>query len=64
MLIMTKTAVISVRIPSEVREKLDNFAEILRIRPSAIAALVLEDCLEFWVKQYSEQALKKIWDEF
>lgn len=60
---MTKTAVLSVRIPSEVREKLDNYAEILRIRPSAIAALVLEDCIEYWVKQYSENALKKIWEK-
>ncbi|MFX1518021.1 MAG: hypothetical protein ACFFC6_17100 [Promethearchaeota archaeon] len=59
---MTKTAVLSVRIPSEVREKLDHYAEILRIRPSAIAALVLEDCIEYWVKQYSENALKKIWE--
>ena len=61
---MTKTAVISVRIPNEVREKLDQYAEILRIRPSAIAALVLEDCIEYWVKKYSENALKKIWENF
>ena len=59
---MTKTAVISVRIPNEVREKLEKYSEILRIRPSAIAALVLEDCVEYWVKQYSENALKKIWE--
>ncbi|NHJ41190.1 hypothetical protein [Candidatus Hodarchaeum mangrovi] len=60
---MVKTSVVSVRIPSEVREKLDNYGEILRIRPSAIAALVLEDCIDYWVKQYSEQALKKIWEQ-
>lgn len=59
---MTKTAVISVRVPNEVREKLEEYAEILRIRPSAIAALVLEDCIEYWVKQYSENALKRIWE--
>ena len=60
---MVKTSVVSVRIPNEVREKLDNFGEILRIRPSAIAALVLEDCIDYWVKQYSEQALKRIWEQ-
>lgn len=60
---MVKTSVVSVRIPSEVREKLENYSEILRIRPSAIAALVLEDCIDYWVKQYSEQALKKIWEQ-
>ncbi|MFX0015855.1 MAG: hypothetical protein ACFFB2_15205 [Promethearchaeota archaeon] len=60
---MTKTAVISVRVPNEVREKLDEYAEILRIRPSAIAGLILEDCIEYWVKQYSENTLKKIWEK-
>ncbi|MFW9906742.1 MAG: hypothetical protein ACFFFH_20720 [Candidatus Thorarchaeota archaeon] len=59
---MTKTAVISVRIPNEVQEKLKKYAEILRIRPSAIAGLILEDCIEYWIKQYSEMALKKIWE--
>jgi hypothetical protein len=60
---MVKTSVVSVRIPGEVREKLDNYGEILRIRPSAIAALVLEDCIDYWVKQYSEKALKRIWEQ-
>jgi len=60
---MVKTSVVSVRIPNEVRKKLDSYGEILRIRPSAIAALVLEDCIDYWVKQYSEQALKKIWEQ-
>ena len=61
---MTKTAVISVRMPNEVLEMLEKFVEILRIKPSAIAALILEDCIEYWVKQYSVHALKKIWENF
>lgn len=59
---MSKTSVISVRIPHNTRKMLDKYSEILRIRPSALCALVLEDCLEYWIKKYSEEALKKIWE--
>jgi len=54
---MTLTIIVAGMLASnpsnEVREKLEKYADILRIRPSAIAGLVLEDCIEYWVKQYS-----------
>ena len=58
---MPKTGVISVRMKNEVMEQLQHYSEILRIRPSTIIALLVENNLEDWVKEQSQEAFKKIW---
>ena len=60
---MRKTNVISIRIPSNVRKRLDYYSEILRLKPSALSALILEDSIEYWVKKYSEETFNKIWKQ-
>jgi hypothetical protein len=46
---------------NEVLEELQRYSEILRIRPSTIIALLVENCLEDWVKEHSQEVFKKIW---
>ena len=58
---MTKTGVITVRIKNEVLTELHQYSEILKIKPSTIIALLVEEYLEKWVKDQSEKAFKKIW---
>ena len=58
---MPKTGVLSVRMKNEVLEELQHYSKILRIRPSTIIALLVENCLEDWVKDHSQEAFRKIW---
>ena len=58
---MPKTGVLSVRMKNELLEELQRYSDILRIRPSTIIALIIENCLEEWVKEHSQEAFKKIW---
>lgn len=58
---MAKSSVISVRMKYETLGLIQEYSEILNIRPSTLIALVLEDSLEEWVKKSSEKAFKQIW---
>ena len=58
---MPKTGVLSVRMKNELLDDLQRYSDILRIRPSTIIALLIENCLEDWVKEHSQEAYKKIW---
>ncbi len=55
---MARTSTFSVRITSDVRKKIEHHAQILRIKPSALAAHVLRDCVESWATEYAETLYK------
>ena len=57
---MAKTSTFSLRVTREVRETIEKNAEILRMKPSVLAAMVLRDCTEKWVKDYSEEIFEKL----
>ena len=58
---MAKSSVISVRMKYDTLTLLQEYSEILNIRPSTLIALVVEENLEEWVKKSSEKAFKEIW---
>ncbi len=58
---MPKSSVISVRLKSELLEKIQEYSEILNIRPSTLISLIVEDKLEEWVRESSESAYTRIW---
>ena len=58
---MAKSSVISVRLKEELHETIQEYSKILNIKPSTLLALIVEDSIEDWVKQSSEDAFKRIW---
>ena len=52
---MTKTSVISIRIPKETEKLLKSKAEILNMKISVLAARVLEEKTEEWAREYAER---------
>lgn len=58
---MAKSSVISVRLKEELHETIQEYSKILNIKPSTLLALIVEDSIEDWVKQSSEDAYKRIW---
>ena len=58
---MPKSSVISVRLKTEILDKIQEYSEILNIKPSTIIALLVEDSLDDWVKKSSENAYQQIW---
>lgn len=60
---MPKTSVLSVRIDKETREILEKNAELLQMKPTTLAARVLKECTEEWVKNYVKQVYFKVFDE-
>lgn len=55
---MPKTSTITIRLPFKVIHKLEEYAETLRLKPSSLGAMVLEEKLEEWVKEYVESVSK------
>ena len=52
---MPKTSTITIRLPLEVIHQLEEYAEFLCLKPSSLGALVLQDKLEEWVKEYAQR---------
>ena len=52
---MPKTSTITIRLPLEVIHKLEEYAEFLCLKPSSLGALILQDKLEEWVKEYAQR---------
>lgn len=44
----------------ELIDKINNFSETLRVKPSTLCAMVLEDKLEEWVHEYAERVYKDV----
>ncbi len=59
---MPKTSVLSVRIDKETREILERHAELLQMKPTTLAARVLKDCTEEWVRKYVKRVYSEVFD--
>ena len=57
---MARTSPFSIRLTKDVRDMIEKKAQILRIKPSVLAAMVLEECTEDWVRDYTEEVFKRI----
>ena len=57
---MTRTSPFSIRLTKDVRDMIEEKAQILRIKPSVLAAMILRDCTEDWVRDYAEEVFKRI----
>lgn len=44
-------------------KEIEKYSNILKLRPSSLCAMVLEDKLEFWVKEYAERVYKDVINE-
>ncbi len=60
---MPKTSVLSVRIDKETREILEKHAELLQMKPTTLAARILKDCTEEWVKKYVKRVYSEVFDQ-
>ncbi len=57
---MPKTSPFSIRLSGETRTRIEEYAETLNMRPSTLAAKVIDECLDEWVKDYSEMLYERI----
>lgn len=57
-IIVVRTSPFSVRLTSDVRDMLENHARLLKLKPSVLAAMILRDCAEKWVKDYANEIYK------
>ena len=57
---MARTSPFSIRLTKDVRDMIEEKAQILRIKPSVLAAMVLRDCTENWVRDYTEEVFERI----
>lgn len=48
--------------PLETLEEIEHFAEILRLKPSTLCSMIIQDKLKEWVKSYAEQVYKDVQD--
>lgn len=58
---MPKSSVISVRLKTELLDKIHEYSKILNIRPSTLISLIIDDSIDDWVKKSSENAYQRIW---
>ena len=59
-IVIPKTTTLTIRLKSEMMKDIEKYSKILRLRPSSLCALVLEDKLESWVKEYAERVFKDV----
>ncbi|MFW9906454.1 MAG: hypothetical protein ACFFB2_18885 [Promethearchaeota archaeon] len=57
---ITRTTCITIRLRTELREKIEHYGELLRLRPSSLCTMVLEDSLEDWVKEYAKRIYEDV----
>ena len=51
---MARTTTFSLRLSKELRESIEKNAKILRIKPSVLAAMIIKDSMDDWIKDYAE----------
>ena len=59
MYFIPRSSTLTIRLPIEFIDQIHHYAEILRLKPSVLASMILQDDLESWVKAYA----KKVYDE-
>ena len=46
--------------PLELIDNINRYAKILRLKPSTMVSMMLEDKLDEWVKNYAEQIYRDV----
>jgi hypothetical protein len=57
---ISRTSAFSIRLKNDLRHKIEEYAELLHLRPSSLCALVLEDKIDEWVKEYANRIYKEV----
>ena len=61
-LIIPRTSTLTLRLPLELIDQINHYSEILRLKPSTLASMILQDKLDSWVKEYAEKVYKDVID--
>ena len=59
-LIIPRTSTLTLRLPLDLIDEINRYSEILRLKPSTLAAMILEDKLDEWVKEYAKKVYKDV----
>ena len=59
---MPRSSTLTLRLPLEFIDEIHKYAEILRLKPSVLASMILQDNLETWVKEYAKKVYKEVID--
>jgi hypothetical protein len=55
-----RTSTLTLRLPLELIDQVNHYSEILRLKPSTLASMILQDKLEEWVTQYAKKVYKDV----
>lgn len=55
-----RTSTLTLRLPLELIDEINRYSEILRLKPSTLASMILQDKLDEWVKDYAEKVYKDV----
>ncbi len=55
-----RTTALTIRLKTEIRKKVEHYSDVLRLPPSTLCALVLEEKLEEWVKEYAKRVYEDV----
>ena len=59
-LIIPRTSTLTLRLPLDLIDEINRYSEIIRLKPSTLAAMILEDKLDEWVKEYAKKVYKDV----
>ena len=59
-MIIPRTSTLTLRLPLDLIDEINRYSEILRLKPSTLAAMILEDKLDEWVKEYAKKVYKDV----
>jgi len=57
---ITRTSTLTLRLPIEFIDEIHHFSEVLRLKPSVLASMILQDNLEEWVRNYAKKVYKEV----
>ena len=58
--IIPRTSTLTLRLPLEFIDKVHHYSEVLRLKPSVLASMILQDNLEDWVQNYAKKVYKEV----
>lgn len=53
--LITRTQSLTIRLPYETFKEIMKFSELLRLKPTRMCSMILEDSLKEWVKNYAKE---------
>lgn len=57
---LPRTTALTIRLPKDIIKDIEKYADTLRLRPSSLVALVVEEKLDEWVQEYAERIYKEV----